>query len=202
MVIKNTRSLREKMLAGRSARNAVTRDIRLPDASDDAGEDVIVQVRRFELGERAVYFGAPEHMTDRIAKRTKDYATLMSKNGVDIKEGVGEMTAAAFVLLMSQEPEFEDVVNTVCVAAFVDPPLVETEAERSINPDAWMITDLTFGDRTHVFYQLQSKEVKRNKALETFPEESAADVEGAGNQQVVLDSPKRSDGVEGGGLVE
>lgn len=177
----SAQSLRERMLAGRAKRNESLREIRLDDASEDAGEEVIAKVRRFELGERAVYFGAPESMSKRISARTKDYARIMGKHNISMSAGAN-MSQLAFMLTMSQEPEFEAIANLVCLVSFVDPPLVETERELADNPDAWLVTDLTLGDRTSVFYQLQTpepkspEEVKQEKMQEKFRPESEADV--------------------------
>ena len=182
----HTLTRRERMLQGRAERNARTRDIRLPDASADMGEDFIAKVRRFELGEKAVYFGAPESMVNRIAQRTKDYAGLLEKNNITVSSEGVSLNMSAFMIKMAQEPKFEAIVNTVCLVTFVDPPLVETKEELAGNPDAWHIDDLTLGDRIHVFYQLQTpepkkpKEVAQEKLLDEFRDESADDVGRAG----------------------
>lgn len=190
--LRNTRDLRQRMLEGRAKRNEITREIRLPDASLEAGEDVIAKVRRFELGERVAYFGAPEHLSKRISERTKDYAEMMSKHNVDISQGIG-MSMVAFMLLVSQEPEFEELVNTVCVAAFVDPPLVETEADLTRNPEAWLVQDLTFGDRTAVFYGLQEK-TEEAKEMRKFRGETGDAVEDFPAVPDVLNEAKRDRG--------
>ena len=182
MSVTHTLTRRERMLQGRAERNARTRDIRLPDASADMGEDFIAKVRRFELGEKAIYFGAPEGMVNRIAQRTKDYAGLLEKHNITVSNEGVSTSMGAFTLKMSQEPKFEAIVNTVCLVTFVDPPLVETQEEMSSNPDAMHIDDLTLGDRIHVFYQLQAPETKKpeevaqEKLLGEFREETAADV--------------------------
>lgn len=176
-------SLRERMLAGRAQRNEKLREIRLDDFSADIGEDFIAKVRRFELGERAVYYGAPESMSKRISARTKDYARIMSKHNMPLNAGAN-MSQLAFMLTMSQEPEFEAIANLVCLVSFVDPPLVETEQELQAaeDPNTMLVTDLTLSDRTAVFYQLQSpepkssEEVKQEKMQEKFRPESEADV--------------------------
>ncbi len=172
----NTRSKREALLNSRKEELEFGWELRLPDASETFGEEFKVRIRKLQLGEKAAYIGVSDAMAQRVYERTRDYAKLAQEktSGKDMNQ---------FELLeMLMEPGFEDVINTTCLAAFIDPPLVETEAELESNPDAWLISDFSYGDRLHVFITLQNPGSKEAKAMTRFRPESATDVGRVGTE--------------------
>lgn len=154
----NMQDKRAAMLKAREASNARTFDVELVDASAEIGEPFIAKVRRFAMGERIAYYGAPQHLEDRIVQATKAYARLLAKNQVAVQTDgtVNENTMMANMMLISQEADFEEMVNVVCLAVAVTPALVETEEDLEINTDAWLITDISFGDRMRIFSAAQA----------------------------------------------
>lgn len=166
----NTADKRAALLKNRKEETEFGWNLRLPDASETLGEDFTVRVRKLQLGEKAAYTGVSEEMSNRVYQRTKDYAKMAEERSK------GKALSQFETLEMLMEPAFEDVINTVCLAAFIDPPLVETEAEQAENPKAWLLSDFSFGDRTHVFTTLQNPTSKEAKAMTRFRPESPADV--------------------------
>lgn len=170
---------RAAMLKARADRNATTYPVELPDASLDLGEPLIAQVRRFEVGEYAVYFGASDALAKRIAARTPDYANAITAHDVPIGDDgtVSETKAGAYLLTLVNDPAFQEMCDLACLACMVEPRLVETEEERASDPEAWLLTDLTRGDRQKIFFGAQAAGKEEQAAtLETFQQESASDV--------------------------
>lgn len=172
----NTRSKREALLNSRKEELEFGWELQLPDASETFGEEFKVRIRKLQLGEKAAYIGVSDDMAQRVYERTRDYAKLAQEKSKGKDMGQFEM------LDMLMEPGFEDVINTTCLAAFIDPPLVETEAELESNPDAWLLSDFSFGDRLHVFITLQNPDSKEAKAMTRFRPESATDVGRVGTE--------------------
>lgn len=166
----NTLSKREALLKSRKEELEFGWNLQLPDATETFGEPFFVRVRKLQLGEKAAYIGISDDMAQRVYQRTREYSQMAKERSS--KQDVGEFD----MLEMLMEPEFEDVINTTCMAAFIDPPLVETEADRSSQPDAWLLSDFSFGDRMHVFTTLQNPESKEAKAMTRFRPESTPDV--------------------------
>lgn len=173
----------EAMLAAREKRVNETFPVLLPNFSKDLGMDITIQVRKFEVGEDAIYYGASESLSQRISERTADYAKLMADNNIELNDDgtVSEVNAGIFALELSTKADFRAFVDTVCLAVAVDPPLVETEAEAAANPNAWLLKNLAYGDRLQIFYRSQAGgdvDGGEGKAMEQFRQEAPADVEG------------------------
>lgn len=172
----NTQDKRAALLRSRKEETELGWNLRLPDASTTIEDDFFVRVRKLQLGEKAAYTGVSDEMSSRVYQRTRDYAQMAEERTK------GKEISQFDTLEMLMEPDFEDVINTVCLTAFIDPPLVETEAEQEENPDAWLLSDFSFGDRIHVFMTLQNPASTEAKAMTRFRPESAADVGRVGTE--------------------
>lgn len=184
----NTRNRREMLLQKRAEEIEYGYELNLPDASEEMGEPFAVRVRKLRLGERAAYTGISEELSRKVQERTKDYADLLQR------KVEGESVSAYDAISLVADPGFVAVVNAVCLAAFIDPPLVETEEEQSGNPDAWLVSDFSFGDRIHVFNALQAPDSKEAQSMTRFRPESSPDVETGAVLQDVQPAAKRRAG--------
>lgn len=167
----NTRSKREALLKSRQEELEFGWELQLPDASETTGEDFYVRIRKLSLAEKSAYTGVPDDMAELVMRRTKDF----SKMAQEKSKGKQQLSEFEF-LDMLKDPDFEDVINTVCLAAFIDPPLVASEEELKDKPDAWLLDDFSFGDRLHVFTTLQKPNSKEAQTMRRFRPESATDV--------------------------
>lgn len=201
----NWKEKEQAMLKARQERISNQKPVRLPQFSKDLGEDVFVQVRQFEVGEEAAYFGAPESLSEMIAKRTAGYLKLMASASIEMNDdgSVNEQQVAVSNVALSQDPAFRAMVNTVCLASAVSPRIVESEAERSGVENALLLSSLTYGDRLQIFYGAQSgtkEEGGEGKSLGEFREETTPDVEDPAPKQDAK-AAKRSTRAKGSRVV-
>lgn len=178
-VLFNRRQQMDAMLKAREARLSKTYPVRLPSFSEEIGEDVIVNVRRFQIGENVAYFGAPASLSNKIAERTPEYISLLAQYGAINEQG--EVDAESIGLKIAgalYHPTFKAMVDAVVLASMVDPVVVETEEEAAQNPDAWLLDNLDYADRMAIFNGAQSPELTggEGNSLKEFRQEAGADV--------------------------
>jgi hypothetical protein len=116
----------------------------------------VLQMRR--LAEQGVPWFL-ERLGVEVTVRQLSFADKTMLAGVEPRIQ-GELTAAfqdRAKATAEAQPGFENVIvqaalneriaNAVCVAGFIDPPLVFTEADLASKPDAWVVTDIPIDDR-------------------------------------------------------
>lgn len=122
------------------------------------------RVRIVSLADRAMMEALPAHVQDRLgkimkrqnaARPTEDFAGYLRGSGITL-----------------------DMADIFCVAGFIDPPLVLTEADLVYQPDAWVVTDLHPDERIAFFQACNDEEEGAASRLEPFspgPGESVLD---------------------------
>jgi hypothetical protein len=142
----------------------------LPDASLANGEDFQIRLRRISLDEKAAVNGITQSMQDEVYKRTR---ALVEWQADQAKRKV--KPADQLESLQNSET-LKRSVNAVCVAAWIEPALVEDEADLERNPDAWHVDDFTVGDRWAAFQAITNADSAEAKRLTLFRPEPADDV--------------------------
>ena len=157
----------------------------LPDASIAAGEDFEVRLKRISLQEKAAANGISQEVQDEVFRRTRDLSDWQAEQQKRKTKPADQLEA-----LRQSEPLITSI-NAVCCAAFIDPPLVESEEQLASKPDAWVVDDFTIDDRWSAFQAITNGDSTEAKSLRLFRPESADDVPNHPTVQVAA-APERS----------
>ncbi len=166
---------------------------RLPDASQATEGDFEVRIRRLSLQEQAATNGIPQSVQDEVYRRSRKLADWQAEQ-LKRKTRPSEMLDAVKndeILIRS--------VNVVCCAAWIDPVLVETEAELATTSDAWHVDDFTIDDRWSAFQAITNGNSEESKSLRLFRPEPADDGADSGAMPVAAPT-KRGAGAGTGGV--
>ncbi len=164
----------------------------LPDASIAAGEDFEVRLRRISLQEKAATNGISQDVQDEVFRRTRDLSDWQAEQQKRRTKPTDQLE------MLRQSQPLITSLNAVCVAAFIDPPLVETEAELASTPDAWVIEDFSVDDRWGAFQAITNGDSTEAKSLRLFRPESADDVSDHPVEQVAAPPERAPEFVEVG----
>lgn len=152
----------------------------LPNASIEAEEEFKVRLRRISVQEKAAVNGISQEMQEAVYRRTRDLAKWQQEQQRKKIEPADQLEA------IKQSETLINSIDAVCCAAFIDPPLVETEAELSGKPDAWVTDDFAIDDRWSAYQAITDGDSKEAKSLVMFRPESTTD---AGDSGPVQDAP-------------
>lgn len=142
----------------------------LPDASITNGEDFEVRLRRISLQEKAAVNGISQDVQDEVFRRTRTLAEWQAEQQKKRIKPADQLEA------LRQSKPLIDSVNAVCCAAWIDPPLVETEAELDRIPNAWHVDDFSVDDRWSAYQAIINGDSAEAKSLRLFRPEPADDV--------------------------
>lgn len=149
-------------------RRQVEDGLLFPLSATSIGEDKVWQarVRRLNTTDRAAIEMLPTAMQEtvmaglkafqKLQKETKDPDTLMD--------------------VAKQNDEMMTTANAFCLAGFIEPRLVATEAELSANTDAYLVTDIAAEDRLSWFFACADADHAAARSLKSFRPESSPDV--------------------------
>jgi hypothetical protein len=139
-----------------------------PLAATSIGQDTIFEahVHRLNTADRA----SIEMLPDAIQRVVWDGVTEFQKLQKKAKDAESLMGAA------KQNEQMLVGANAFCVAAFVDPPLVMTEAELATKPDAYLVDDIAAEDRLSFFMACLDADHPAARNLKSFRPEPSPDV--------------------------
>jgi hypothetical protein len=150
----------------------------LPDATkDNDDEPFTIRVRRLSLDEKAAVNGITQTMQDQVYQRTRQMVDWIADQEKRKTKPSDQLQA------LQESKSLRDAVNAVCVAAWIDPVLVETDAELAQNSDAWLVDDFSVSDRWDAFQAITNSSSKEAKSLKLFRPESGDDVADSGTVQ-------------------
>jgi hypothetical protein len=129
-------------------------------------------VRKLSLGDQAVLGALPQFIQTKLLQGLADVAqtksALRTNGALDTHQALSNIARR------------EDLINATCVAGFIDPPLILSEAHRT-SDDQILVTDLDYDDRLR-FFNACNGDADEVKALEPFlgPARDAAEPVAAG----------------------
>jgi hypothetical protein len=133
------------------------------------GGDVwVAHVRRTTLAEGGGLENIPRHLQNAVTQGLEDIHRA-NKAAEGTKRSVLDMVRENKTVLKAADP--------FCVAAFINPKLVLTEAELADNPGAWPVSAIAAEDRIGVFMICANAQSEQAKTLTFFRPEPSDDVQ-------------------------
>lgn len=139
-----------------------------PLAATSMGQDKVFEarVRRLNTTDRAAIEMLPTAVQSVVWDGIKAYQKLVKES----KDAESLMETAL------QNQEMLKSANAYCAAAFIDPPLVLTEAELATKPDAYVVDDIAEEDRLSFFMACLDADSPAARNLKMFRPEPSPDV--------------------------
>jgi len=116
-------------------------------------------VKRLSLADRTMLGSLPSAMQERVLR-------LLNET-----RGDGDAGPLTIARITKNQTRQEDLANAFCVAGFIDPVLVGTEADLAANPDALVVTDLALEERLAYLNACLGNDEVAARRLEPFLDE-------------------------------
>jgi hypothetical protein len=131
-----------------------------PLAATSLGMDtmILARVRRLSTTDRAAIEALPTAVQETVWSGIKAFAASI-KDGQD---------AQSLIEAAAKNDEQRKAADGFCIAAFIEPPLVATEAELATNPGAYLVTDIAAEDRISFMYACLDADSVQAKQLKMF----------------------------------
>lgn len=168
---------REQFLKARQNAREQGYTLTLPVASKEQGSPFVIRVRRLSLDETAATNGISPQMQQEVKKRTT--AMVAWQEQIAKRNKDTDVSAVELIEQLTDEHEraaLVKAVHAVCLAAFIEPRLVDNDADAATQPDAWHVDDFAFADLYLAFETVTDVEGKAGQRLRLFRPESAPDV--------------------------
>lgn len=130
------------------------------------GIELQARARRLTTTDRAAIDALPTAMQETVWAGIKQFQQLVQ----DATEPDSLAAAAA------RNDDIRKAADGFCIAAFIDPVLVLTEAELSGNPGAYLISDIEAEDRISFMYACLDADSAQAKQLKPFRRPAAQPV--------------------------
>jgi len=130
------------------------------------GQKLTARAHRLSTTDKAAIDALPTTLQDTVWSGIKQFAELVK----DGREPASLAEAAA------RNDEIRKAANGFCIAAFIEPRLVATEAELAGNPGAYVVDDIEAEDRISFMYACLDADSAQAKQLRPFRRERAHDV--------------------------
>lgn len=160
---------REEFLAARRREREDGFIYVLPNASITDGEPFEVRLRRISVQEKAAVNGISQEVQEDVYRRTRRLSEWQAEQQRKKIKPADQLEA------LKQSQPLIDSINAICCAAWIEPQLVETEAELASNPDAWHVDDFSVDDRWSAFQAITNGDSEEAKTLRLFRPESGTD---------------------------
>lgn len=141
-----------------------------PLAATSIGEDKVFEarVRRLNTTDLAAIEMLPQAMQAVVWAGIKAFQKLQK----DTKDAESLMEAGL------QNQDLLKTADAYCIAAFIDPPLVATEAELATSPEAYWVKAIAGEDRLSFFFACMDADQTSARRLRSFRPEAAQYVPG------------------------
>lgn len=157
-------------------------EFRLSETSIVAGEEQVARVRRITLTDQASINQLPDTL-QRVVNDGLAYVENEQKRVQE--EGLSTDTLEDRV---KNNTRLLPAADAFCLATFVEPKLVATEAELAQFPDAWLVADIEPADRIDWFMACLNADSEAAKKLKPFRPKSVIDVEARPESHDVRDT--------------
>jgi len=131
---------------------------------------IVARIRRLSLVDRSTIKDLPEPVQAVVWEGLKD----LQKEQKRLQEEGGDPQSLLEGLKNNERMLL--AADPFCVAAFIEPQIVATEADLADNPDAWVVTDLAPEDRLSIFLICADAESEQAKRLKLFRPRRVIDV--------------------------
>jgi hypothetical protein len=130
-------------------------------------ETLTAHVRRLNLTDRAAIDLLPQDVQAVVWEGVKEFDRLQkASKGKDAPESLKDAVA--------NNEQSMKAADAFCIASFISPKLVATEADLASNPEAWVVTDVAAEDRIGWFMVCVDADSARAKNLKLFRRKPSA----------------------------
>lgn len=134
-----------------------------------SGDTWTARVRRITLTERATIELIPTDLQAAVMAGLKE-----------VQKAVAEADQRAenqsLLDTVKENGRVLPAADAFCVASFIEPQLVLTDADLATNPDAWVVTDIAAEDRIGWFLACVNAQSEQAKSLKMFRPATPVDV--------------------------
>ncbi len=141
-------------------------------------EPLVAHVRRLNLTDRAAIDLLPQDVQGVVWEGVKEFDKLQKANraGKDSPDSLDEA-------ILNNEKSMK-AADAFCIAAFIEPKLVATEADLPANGAAYVVTDIAAEDRIGLFMVCVDADSARAKNLKMFRRQPSPAVQNGATRPV------------------
>ena len=122
------------------------------------GTDLTARVRRLSTTDRASINALPTAIQETVWAGIQKFADMVNDGG----------KPDSLIEAATRNDEIRKAADGFCIAAFIEPRLVATEADLTGNPGAYLVSDIEAEDRISFMYACLDADSAQAKQLKTF----------------------------------